>query len=146
MRINCGIDPKTLSDEHLFAEQRELKMLPSYFRDHGFSSYGRVPNHFKLGEGYILFFAYRPKYTLDRYNKVFEECIERGYNIQYEGWRWNVYGEDNRFLDFKEDDVCTRALIERISQKTSTSPKKSFHYYHKPISKEEVIRKLLENS
>lgn len=145
MRLNCGIDPKTLSDEHLFAEQRELKMLPSYFRDHGFSSYKNAPAQFKLGAGHILFFTYRPQYTLERYNQVFEECIRRGYNISYEGWRWSIYPNDSRFLDFKEDKECTKILIERITQKVQSSPKKYFHYYHKPISKEEVIKKLLEN-
>ena len=31
MRCNCGINPKNLTDEHLFAESRELKMLPSLY-------------------------------------------------------------------------------------------------------------------
>ena len=30
MRINCGIPVENLTDEHLMAEHREIKMLP-YF-------------------------------------------------------------------------------------------------------------------
>ena len=137
-------------------------MIPSYFKKYEFSSYKNTPAQFKLGTGHILFFTYRPQYTLERYNQVFEECIRRGYNVNYEGWRWSIYNRkvkktilifsqmvvhsnDSRFLNFKEDKECTKILIERIIQKVQSSPKKYFHYYHQPISKEEVIKKLLEN-
>lgn len=43
MRCNCGIDPKNLTDEHLFAESRELKMLPSLFKRVGNKSINKVP-------------------------------------------------------------------------------------------------------
>ena len=142
--------------------RQELKMIPSYFKKYEFSSYKNTPAQFKLGTGHILFFTYRPQYTLERYNQVFEECIRRGYNVNYEGWRWSIYNRkvkktilifsqmvvhsnDSRFLNFKEDKECTKILIERIIQKVQSSPKKYFHYYHQPISKEEVIKKLLEN-
>ena len=97
MRLNCGIPVEYLTDEHLFAEQRELKMLPSLFKRIGFSSLKKAPKVFTLGTGHMLFGVYRPTYMLNRYNQVFKECIKRGYKIEYEGYRWDVYG------DYKDD-------------------------------------------
>ena len=62
MRCNCGINPKNLSDEHLFTESRELKMLPSLFKKVGIKSINKVPAEFTLGRGHILFFLYKSIY------------------------------------------------------------------------------------
>ena len=70
MRLNCGIPVEYLTDEQLFAEQRELKMLPSLFKRIGFSSLKKAPKVFTLGTGHMLFGVYRPTYTLNRYNQV----------------------------------------------------------------------------
>lgn len=43
MRLNCGILPSQLTDEHLFAEQRELKMLPSLFDRIGYKTFTIIP-------------------------------------------------------------------------------------------------------
>lgn len=45
MRLNCGIPVEYLTDEHLFAEQRELKMLPSLFKRIGFSSLKKLQKY-----------------------------------------------------------------------------------------------------
>ena len=67
MRFNIGISPKLLTDEHLFAESRELKFLPAYYGKYGDKGRSRVPDKFTLGTGHILFFAYKPTYSLTRY-------------------------------------------------------------------------------
>ena len=56
MRCNCGINPKNLTDEHLFAESRELKMLPSLFKKVDIKSINKVPTEFTLGRGHIFYF------------------------------------------------------------------------------------------
>jgi hypothetical protein len=138
MRLNCGIPVEYLTDEHLFAEQRELKMLPSLFKRIGFSSIQKAPKVFTLGTGHMLFGAYRPTYTLNRYNQVFKECIKRGYKIEYEGYRWDVYGDYKD--DYKETGSEKYILIERIEERIINSTKQYFHYNHKRISKEEAIK------
>ena len=138
MRLNCGIPVEYLTDEHLFAEQRELKMLPSLFKRIGFSSLKKAPKVFTLGTGHMLFGVYRPTYTLNRYNQVFKECIKRGYKIEYEGYRWDVYGDYKD--DYKETGNEKYILIERIEERIINSTKQYFHYNHKRISKEEAIK------
>lgn len=138
MRLNCGIPVEYLTDEHLFAEQRELKMLPSLFKRIGFSSLKKAPKVFTLGTGHMLFGVYRPTYTLNRYNQVFKECIKRGYKIEYEGYRWDVYGDYKD--DYKETGKEKYILIERIEERIINSTKQYFHYNHKRISKEEAIK------
>lgn len=140
MRLNCGISVEKLTDEHLFAEQRELKMLPSLFKRIGFSSLNKAPKEFTLGKGHMLFGVYCPVYTLNRYKKVFAECIKRGYNIEDESSRWDVYGEFQN--DYEETGVERDILIERISERILSSPKSYFHYNHKRISKEDSIKLL----
>jgi deoxyribonuclease (pyrimidine dimer) len=144
MRLNCNIRPEQLSDEHLFAEQRELKMLPSLYKRIGDGSRHKSPDKFTLGKGHILFFIYKPNYTHNRYNLVFDECIRRGYNITNESWRWtDAYGD--QFLgkpDYEETGVEKYILIDRITSKVMSSPKNYFHYNHTRISKQEVINKL----
>ena len=77
MRCNCGIDPKNLTDEHLFAESRELKMLPSLFKRVGNKSINKVPTEFTLGKGHMLFFLYKWMYTYTRYCNCVEELKKR---------------------------------------------------------------------
>ena len=79
MRCNCGINPKNLTDEHLFAESRELKMLPSLFKKVGIKSINKVPAEFTLGRGHMLFFLYKSIYTLNRYRQVLSELPQTQY-------------------------------------------------------------------
>ena len=146
MRLNCGINPKYLSDEHLFAEQRELKMLPSLYKRIGNKSAYKAPTEFTLGKGHMLFFVYKPNYTYNRYNIVFNECINRGYNIKDESYRWiEAYGDKFlKYIDYKETGKEIDLLISRISTKVMSSPKEYFHYNHQRMSKEETINILLK--
>ena len=140
MRLNCGIPVSILSDEHLFAEQRELKMLPAYFRRYGFKGISKIPSEFTLGRGHILFFAYKSIYTLNRYKQVYNECIRRGYNIKDESFLWDVYGEVKN--DYQETGIERILLVHRIVDKVKSSPKKYFHYNHNVLYKDEYISRL----
>lgn len=140
MRCNCGIDPKNLTDEHLFAESRELKMIPSLFKRIGMGSLSKAPKRFKLGDGHMLFLTYKPTYTLRRYKMVLEECVRRGMHVQDESCRWEIYGALGG--DFEETDRERKMLIDRISEHVINSPKEYFHYDHIRISKFEAIRLL----
>lgn len=140
MRLNCGIPVTCLTDEHLFAEQRELKMLPSLFKRVGFSSMHKIPKEFTLGKGHMLFFLYSPAYTLNRYKSVFNECISRGYNIEDESWRWEIYGDfNNSYIETGKEKFV---LVNRIEERIKNSSKSHFHYNHNKITKEEAVRML----
>lgn len=58
-RVNI-IDPLDLTDQHLIAEYRELRLLTSNTQrilsnPRGFDR-ARIPNHFTLNAGHVLFF------------------------------------------------------------------------------------------
>lgn len=140
MRLNCGIPVTCLTDEHLFAEQRELKMLPSLFKRVGFSSMHKIPKEFTLGKGHMLFFLYSPAYTLNRYKSVFNECINRGYKIEDESWRWEIYGDfKNSYIETGKEKFI---LVNRIEERIKNSSKINFHYNHNRITKEEAVQLL----
>ena len=136
MRLNVGIAPESLTDEQLFAESRELKMLPSYFERYGMLSFSKAPERFTLGKGHILFFAFKPTYTLTRYKKVLAECRNRNINVKDESFRWGVYGD--MCDEFEEEEWMRKILVERICEKIDMSPKKYFHYHHQVISKKDA--------
>lgn len=137
MRFNIGISPKLLTDEHLFAESRELKFLPSYYGKYGDKGRGRIPEKFTLGTGHILFFAYKPTYSLARYKAVIEELHNRGINVPDESERWSVYG--NMTDNYEPEGWESNLIRERIVQRIEASPKKYFHYNHSQITKQEAI-------
>ena len=140
MRLNCGIHPSRLSDEHLYAESRELKMLPALYKRIGVTK-SKIPDKVTLGQGHMLFFYMKPQYTLNRYKIVVEECLRRGIKIKDESWRWDVYGD---IVDDWDEEGFEKVLLEeRITSKIMSSPKQYFHYNHKRISKQETIKILL---
>ena len=144
MRCNCGINQKNLTDEHLFAESRELKMLPSLFKRVGIKNINKVPKEFTLGKGHMLFFLYKWRYTYTRYCNCITELKKRGYNVNDEGYRWDVYKGKYREAFFgtgKEEEIVKQRIIDRIQN----SPKEYFHYYHKRITKQEAIDLLNKN-
>ena len=143
MRCNCGINPKNLTDEHLFAESRELKMLPSLFKRVGIKNINKVPIEFTLGRGHMLFLLYKAIYTLKRYHQVLSECHRRNISVDDESYRWDIYQKSAFNSDYQETGDEKQILINRISEKIKNSPKEYFHYNHKRISKENPI-KLLE--
>ena len=142
MRCNCGINPKNLTDEHLFAESRELKMLPSLFKKVGIKSINKVPAEFTLGRGHMLFFLYKSIYTLNRYRQGLSECHRRNISPNDESYRWSIYQNSAFNSDYQETGKEKQILINRISEKIKNSTKEYFHYYHKRISKEEAIELL----
>ena len=142
MRCNCGINPKNLTDEHLFAESRELKMLPALFKRVGNKSINKVPKEFTLGAGHMLFFLYKSIYTLNRYRQVLLECHKRNILVDDESYRWDIYQNSISVSNYQETGKEKQILINRISEKIKNSPKEYFHYNHKRISKEEAIELL----
>ncbi len=142
MRCNCGINPKNLTDEHLFAESRELKMLPSLYKRIGTRSISRVPKEFTLGQGHILFFLYKAAYVLQRYDIVLQELKNRGYNIKDEHYRWDAYNGCNCLEHYTETGKESEIIKQRIIERITSSPKEYFHYNHKRITKDEAIKLL----
>jgi hypothetical protein len=81
-RINAGIEPADLVDQHLTAEYREIIRIPNVLnktsKDKIKSSLKKQPTEFKLGTGHVLFFYTRIKYLHDRFISLKAEMDHRG--------------------------------------------------------------------
>jgi hypothetical protein len=80
-RINVGIPPAELVNQHLIAEHREIKRIPNCIAKGRYNMDG-IPDRFKLGTGHVKFFYNKLLYLRSRYIKLYEECINRGFNVQ----------------------------------------------------------------
>ena len=131
-RINAGIPPKVLTDQHLLAEHREIKRLPAVFAKNP-NPIG-IPKLFTLGTGHVKFFLDKGKYTLKRYQLIYAECIKRGFEITDYSANWEVYKQHPKYnKDYKETAEAIELLIARISERLTGSKQKP-RYYKKEIS------------
>lgn len=83
-RINL-VPPSELSDQHLFAEWREIKMVPKALRRslNARGIYGvlnSIPKEFTLGQGHVMFFYDKGNYLHHRYGLLTYELVKRGIN------------------------------------------------------------------
>lgn len=84
-RINL-IDPSLLMDQHLFAEFREIKMVPKSLarslRTRSINEiYRSIPPQFTLNSGHVKFFFDKGSYLRDRYEQLKAELRIRGVNF-----------------------------------------------------------------
>lgn len=130
-RINAGIKVENLSDQHLLAEHREIKRIPrTNFKSNPSSK-------FTLGEGHVLFFSNKHRYTFNRYKQIYAECIKRGFNVEYYGDNWNSLSG----LDYTPTSNDSNIVKERIIERAKTS-KQVIKYYGKNITVDEYINLL----
>lgn len=89
-RINL-VPPSELSDQHLFAEWREIKMVPKALRRSLYALCGRthmpreqllskLSKDFTLGTGHVMFFYDKGSYLHYRYGQLTYELVKRGIN------------------------------------------------------------------
>jgi deoxyribonuclease (pyrimidine dimer) len=83
-RINCAIPPYELGKKHLLSEHREIKRIPNCIRKNRYNL-KNTPKEFKLGKGHVSFFYDKLLYLKKRYEKIYKECLKRGFNVQYYG-------------------------------------------------------------
>jgi deoxyribonuclease (pyrimidine dimer) len=119
-RINVGIPVKELTTKHLIAEHREIKRIPNSIKS-GKAVLRGIPEKFTLGTGHVKFFYNKLGYLFRRYELLYDECIARGYQVQYYGDAWS--GIDQKLMgDFEptEDDVklIKQRIYERNLQTT----------------------------
>jgi|APSaa5957512622_1039677.scaffolds.fasta_scaffold22544_3 deoxyribonuclease (pyrimidine dimer) len=116
-RINVGIPPHELSRQHLLAEHREMKRIPNCIVSGKFNLKGQ-PAEFKLGAGHVKFFYTRLGYLKKRYESVYEECINCGYNVTYYGGAWAGVPEE-LMGDYSPTQHDRMLLLARIAERLS---------------------------
>ena len=146
-RINVGINPKALTDEHLLAKHREIKRICDLYNKRIQAGINPItkgaPPKQTLGTGHMLFFIDKGDYTFRRYLEINYECIKRGFKVLYFGESWETYQNEHRkgYKPTAEDKVM---LLERITERINMSSKPHWHYYGKAVTKQEAC-KILES-
>mgnify|MGYP003625622793 CR=1 FL=1 len=114
-RINCGIPPRELTQQHLIAEHREIKRIPNCIAKGRYNMKGQ-PDLFTLGTGHVKFFYDKCGYLLERYRQLYQECISRGFNVQNYEQAWD--GVPKALMKNYNPTKRDRAIIrERIQER-----------------------------
>ena len=114
-RINVGIPPAELVNQHLIAEHREIKRIPNCIAKGKYNMDG-IPDKFKLGTGHVKFFYNKLLYLKSRYIKLYEECISRGFNVQNYINAWdNIPSE--LMNDYQPTEVDRGIIKQRINER-----------------------------
>ncbi len=141
-RINVSIPPSALTDEHLRAEHREIKRLPSNYKKRlEANKFDDVPPKLTLGKGHVLFFIDKGQYTLTRYTQLHVECIKRGFKAENYLENWRIYETTEHFQDYTPQDADYDLIRSRIVERINASTIQ-WHYYGEPVSKEQAIKLL----
>ena len=79
-RVNIGVNPKYLSDQHLVAESVEITMITGQLRKHDYIIKSEIPTEFIMGKGHMNFFKNKLTYLKRRLDSVNIEMTNRGFN------------------------------------------------------------------
>ena len=114
-RINVGIPPAELVNQHLIAEHREIKRIPNCIAKGKYNMNG-IPDEFKLGTGHVKFFYNKLLYLKNRYWKLYIECIKRGFSVQNYSSAWDNVPQElmNNYQPTYKDRLIIK---ERINEK-----------------------------
>ena len=118
-RINVGIPPTELVNQHLIAEHREIKRIPNCIAKGKYNMEG-IPDKFKLGTGHVKFFYNKLLYLKNRYISLYNECIKRGFNVQNYITAWDNVPKE-LMNDYKVQDNDIKIIKQRIYER---SPKR----------------------
>ena len=116
-RINVGILPKELSNKHLIAEHREIKRIPNCIAKGKYNMDG-IPDKFKLGTGHVKFFYDKLLYLKLRYERLYNECRKRGFNVQNYINAWNNIPDKlmgNYFPNSKDVEIVKQRINEKLN-------------------------------
>lgn len=140
-RINIGIKPAKLIDQHLVAEYRELpRVLTLACKSKPNIS---IPKSFKLGIGHCKFFYSRLEYLHKRYSSLVLEMKTRGFkvNLDIVSSVLNDFHKAPKHLynDYQPTKADVLIIQARIIASISKIKKKP-RYYIKPIPISKAIR------
>jgi hypothetical protein len=124
-RINSGIEPSELCDQHLVAEYREIGRIGTLLNKRiGKSDVLKgKPNEFTLGKGHMLFFIDKGEYIRKRFERLVTEMHLRGFNTTLE-WRDQWRSEPSLNNDWSPDDRVRKIVSERIKDRMPKNPRK----------------------
>jgi len=112
VRINCGIEPTHLSDQHLIAEYREILLAFGYYKKNNNRRIKKSKENLKHP---LRFYQDKLTYLAKRFIKLKSEMIRRGMapmkNLSQNGF------DSSRFNDFTPNEYHQEQIKERITQR-----------------------------
>lgn len=136
-RINL-VPVEELHDQHLFAEFREIKMIPRSLERSLVSRTeeqitNSIPEDFCLGRGHVSFFYDKGRYLRERYLQIKQELAYRGINFD----RSSVFDPNNTMAhftswyggDWAPSEYEMGIIRARIKERVATKP----DWYRKTI-------------
>lgn len=116
-RINVGVDPSELNTKMLIAEHREIKRIPNVVKSGRFNMENQ-PKEFTLGTGHVKFFYDKIGFLKERYVRIHEECIKRGFDVtnfinSFEDIPSNLMGSYNPTQ--KDRELILNRISERLN-------------------------------
>lgn len=130
-RINL-IPPSELMDQHLFAEWREIKMVPQSLKRSLVARgpegvLNMIPPTFRLNTGHVSFFYDKNVYLMKRWEALTDEIIDRGVHSIDAGARLDAdgvfFGLDRRFhKDYEPTESACAIIRERIALRIAQRP------------------------
>lgn len=122
-RINVGIPPKELSQEHLIAEHREIKRIPNVIRQGKANLDLPIPEKFCLGKGHVRFFYNKLGYLYERYLEIRDECYRREFKVTDYSDAWkDLPAELMNSWEPNEEDI--QLVKDRIAEKLAAKKEK----------------------
>ena len=129
-RINL-VPPSELMDQHLFAEFREIKMIPKALQ-RSLNARGllgvcnMVPAEYTLGKGHVSFFYNKGTYLQLRYNVIRIELGRRGIKFDRES-KFDpdgIFAYHSALLDnpYRPTDAALALIRARIAEKIAMKP------------------------
>lgn len=128
-RINL-VDPAELADQHLFAEFREIKMVPKALsrslKARGLTGVLKaIPPVFTLNTGHVMFFYNKGLYLRRRYNQLQLELYKRDFDFDVHSpldpdrvW----YAQDVLNQDYAPTPEALAIIRKRIAEKIAMKP------------------------
>ena len=146
-RINAFINPKTLTDQHLLAEYKEINQLCGQYANSLYKQgRGVIPPSFRLGTGHVSFFLDKGWWLASRFALVREEMIQRKFKTeqQFNMKVWDRSDFNHWCPKDEEIKLAKKLLTERISERILES-KVEPRYYGKVETRESAVRRIRKN-
>lgn len=125
MRVNV-ISPKYLSDQHLIAEYREMKMVTYYYvRSKGTKNgieKNRISVKYTLNKGHAYMWYDKMNYILKRFNSICDEMRSRGFKCDYTELNFTNIDE-SAFGDYEVTQEDIKINLDRVLIRIEKQPK-----------------------
>ena len=143
-RVNANIPPENLIDKHLMAEFFEMTRIAAQLQKRINSGKGlpeNVPQQLKLGSGHQSFFLDKGLFIHKRYDALYAELVDRGYNITAQ-FDWSTFYSDKQeyYNDYQMSITENQLLIDRLSERLHAM--KNLKYWGEPISVDDAVKLL----